>query len=338
MIFQKRKDFSQQFIPAPALGGLTQIAISREFHIESLVLIVPVTFAGSAGSGTSTAIGNGLLDIVKRLTLTIQDGSQNRNVFDVTGAGAIQDAATLANSLDSGTNAARNMGNNVAADGTYLIRIPLCACNPSFADPLFSRFLLPAPRYQANPVLNVTLASKAQITSDATATLTLGAPVLEINRRFVNVSGFVPFDFDVIETRNTFAGGGQQIVEIPTPGSYSSLMILNDPDAPAHADLLGGGEARIQMLGQTIQRWIEPTLLSETDSRTTFTPFPGLRMLDFVGDGKGQVASLEGALNTNALQVTGARMLVIQAIAGASAQNFLARRIFGDIRDLRAIK
>lgn len=338
MIFQKRKDFSQQFSPAPALGGLTQIAISREFHIESLVLIVPVTFAGSAGSGTSTAIGNGLLDIVKRLTLTIQDGSQNRNVFDVTGAGAIQDAATLANSLDSGTNAARNMGNNVAADGTYLIRIPLCACNPSFADPLFSRFLLPAPRYQANPVLNVTLASTAQITSDATATLTLGAPVLEINRRFVNVQGFVPFDFDVIETRNTFAGGGQQIVEIPTPGSYSSLMILNDPDAPAHADLLGGGEARIQMLGQTIQRWTEPTLLSETDSRTTFTPFRGLRMLDFVGDGKGQVASLDGALNTNALQLTGARMQVIQAIAGPCAQNFLARRIFGDIRDLRAIK
>lgn len=334
MLFEKRKDFSTQFSPTPALGASAQISLTREFHIESLCLSVPVTISGS---DASAAIGNGLLDIVKRVTLSVQDGQQNRNVFDLTGAGAIQYAATLTGNLDSGTNAARNTaGGKLPADATYIIRVPLLATLPIYNEPLFSRFLLPAPRYQSNPTLTVLFASKAQVTSDTDVTVTLGAPTLEVNRRVVNINAWTVFDFDVVETSQSFTASGQQIVEIPTPGSYTSLTLLNNPADPAHADILGGGEARIQRLGVTVQRFNEALLAAETDSKVAFVPFPGCRQLDFVSDGKGQQASLDSVLDANALANTGARIQLIQAIAGSCVQNIIAHRILGDITALNA--
>ena len=334
MLFQKRKDFSTQFSPTPALGALSQVQITREFHIESLVLNVPVTVARGVGA-TAIAIGQGLLEIVQRITLAVQDGQQNRNVFDLTGSGAIEFAANITGRLDAQTNAARNVAGVLPADGTYVIRVPLIAALPCLTEPLYSRLLLPAPRYQSNPTLSILFASAAQVTSDNATTITLGAPVLEVNRRVVNLNGWTVWDFDCIETQTAFTAQGQQIIEIPTPGSYTSLTLRNNVISPARADILGGGEARLQRLGVTVQRWTEAILAAETDSRVTFDPFDGSRTLDFLADGGQAIASLDSILDANALSNTGARIQLIQSIAGACTENIIAHRLLGDISKLQ---
>ena len=336
MFFPTRTDFSAAWDVAPALGGQSKILLTNEFHLHSLAVIVPVTVGSE--DGNSVAVGAGLLEIVKRIRLTVAEGSSNRNVFDVTGSGLIEQNAILTGKLDYNTAAARNSAaGKIAGNATYYIAYPLTFAEPRLCDPSNLATLLPCPSYSAKPELSVQFATKAEITGDATPTITLGAPFIRITRCKVPTGlKFATVNFDVIERQTTFTSTGQQDIELEVPGLYTSILLRNFGSDGSRGAILAGGEARLQRLGVNIHRWTEPALALATQRDLTFTPFDGALMLDFLGNVDAGALTVDSGLDANILQQTGARIQLIQQIGVASStQTRVMRRLLGDVSSLR---
>lgn len=336
MIFPKRQDFLTPQTGL-ALGQTLQFDFTTDFHIAEIFIIV--TAVGSGNIKTSSA--DGLLGLLKKATLQVSDGSQNRNPVDASGVGLLEYAMQTVGTLDRGTLAAKGV---TAINGnTYRIVYPIMFQMPQLSDPVASVFLLPAPRFNSKPVLTLQLATQADLDTDVAPTAAFSSIRVDIlvNRRQVGILKWPTYNTELQEIEVAYpATGADLLYEMQALGSYTMLGFRCYTSATARGDV-SGGEFRLQLLGTALRRFRLADIQDEND-RSLFNPsvgFSGSYWLDFLTDqaGGGQVGELGSVLDANITAGSGARLQLIQNITGGAAVKirYMTHRVFGDIKNLK---
>lgn len=358
MIFQRRQDIVPLTLPAAAANNAVGLSIrqplDRTFPIESIFLRLNFTLATAA---QSTA--QGFANIIKRANLTVTDGVRPRSVVDATGADLLEWTVQTMGNLDRLTLAALA---SAAVSGTFTMTIPIFCAHPQIEDPMGSMFLLPVTRYPNDPVLSLDFYTAATDIS-ATGTVQVNHADLVINRRQVTVEKFPYVDWDFLATEQIFAAAQSDVrVELPTPGSYTGMLVRGwSTSGTLAAEVRGDFAAgtanqgldpwRIESLGVVYRRFRWSEIQAENDlSRiiTSLTPtFAGTvnvwptasYYLDFLTDKMGATANeLGSVLDANIPTNSGAKLYLMGNCAAASKARVLTHRVYGDLSALKALK
>jgi len=339
MIFPKRQDFTSTQTGL-ALGQTIRFELTREFHIEAIFLYVIAT----PSAAMATANADNLQAIVNRVQVQVSDGAQNRNVVDCSGPALLELALQWQGGLDRNT--AANVGTNPSSGAKTLI-YPIWFAHPQLADPVGSVLLLPAPRFNSNPVVSVTFATQAQMDTNATPTFAVSALTakLIIIRRQVNRPKFPIFNTELAELSVTYATtGNAQLYELQIPGSYTGILLRDFTALTTRGSIqTAGGENRLQLLGTVIRRFDTLDLTAENDLSlrlypATWNQINGSFYLDFLSDKVGEVSGdLGSVLDANILQASGSRLQLLQDITGGTnvVRKYVTHRIFGNLKDLK---
>lgn len=320
-------------------------------------VVVPVTISGTVSAATVKS--GGLWNIVKRIQLSVADGSANRNQTDCSGAGLIRRAARITNGLDLNTiqGSAAALSDLAATPGnltgTFYISYPLFFKHPQLSDPIGSALMLPLPRYNSNPTLTVQFGASTDCFSTLTGgTISIGTPYLVINKRQVDNISFPVLDTEVAEISTPFASTGTNLLtELQVPGSYTMIDIYTTTTAGVAQDISGGpgNPWTLQFLGNTLRQFnLQDVQMiqqhAQGNAMDLFNPagttlatqgqllIPGYYHLDFLNDEVGmEVGELGSVLNTNLLAGSGSRLQLLQTINTAGTVSLLWERIFGDL-------
>lgn len=231
------------------LGQRAQWNIDRTWPIEEIVIHVGFTVTTSAftqtTAGTPDTYDN-ILQLIQRVTLGINDGTQPRNVVDSSGIGLLEYVSQVGFNLDQATMQLVALSQNAGAAalpiGQYELtyRIPLV--NPGIGEPLRSRCYLPVHTFPQDPILTLYFNTAAGMglsvgtfgnvyvdvqlirrvpTPQSEKTLQATAPA---DQPAARRTGYIPFD--LIETPMSIAPGigTEQRFPLPIPGQYVSLM------------------------------------------------------------------------------------------------------------------
>lgn len=339
MIFQKRQDFTATK-SSISLGDKITFEITREFHVESIDLVVTVT----PSAAMATANADNLQNIVNRVQLSISDGARTRNVVDCSGSGLIEYGMQVAGGLDRDT--AANIGTNPSSGAKVLV-YPIFCSHPQLDDPVGSVFLLPFPRYNSNPILTVQFSTQAQMDTNATPTFAVSAltAYLVIRRRQVNRANWPTLDWELAELSASYPNtGNSQLYELQIPGSYTGILMRDYQGLSTRGFLeTSGGQNTLQLLGTVIRRFQMAQIQRENDRSVNLYPatwnnITGTAYLDFLSDKTGESSpDLGSVLDANILSASGARLQLLQDITGGSnySRRYLTHRVFGNLTALK---
>lgn len=351
-LFQKRVN-SGTFQTA-SLGDRLDFEVTREFHIEAIILEVEAT----VGTTAATPVSDGLAAIVQRLNIQTNDGQNNRNVVSSSGMGIIEQFIQETGQIDARTRTAMLSG----LDNTNTERLfyPVFFAPPQMADPTRSAFLLPAPRFNTNIQVSVDLATTAQLDINGTPTLAISSVKarLHVLRRVVDIASWVTYDQEFKEVVHEFPSTGDgQIIELDTPGNYGNVLCrFYDNAAPttrlnAETVLGANGLIRLQALDTsfaTMGAEVAAALNAFTEvgvevdgatAQQAFGPngFGRSKInFDFLTDGLGSsVRDLGSMLDSNPYVATGSRIKLLTDIADAANIKLVTRRFYGDLSPLK---
>src|SRR5512136_2903414 len=255
MLWPKREDF----LPATTVGyaNTYRFEITREFPIEAIVLSLrwnPLSITGTTAGYRPKPDCPG--SMFKRITLTVADGARTRNVVDLSGGGLYEYNKNVAsnNGLPE-TYFQRYGGSNITTVNVgFVWDLPIYFGLPNLADPLSSLLLLPAPRYNSNLVLQVTMADSfkdAFLCGNAdnamTETMTL---TVHVFRREVKDANWLYFDTELAEQQwNLQASSSGQMLELQVPGSYTGILLRGFGASSATSLFRGDPSADSDVLG-----------------------------------------------------------------------------------------
>lgn len=243
MLFQKKQDYFAP-VSAPsgsssALGQSIRFAVTREFPIESMFLLVSGTFSDAA-----TDSCEGVLGLIKRVQVTVSDGTRTRNVIDTTGQCLIEFYKHTGGMLSRETTALLPSPTTGAATpitgATFNFSIPIPFCLPNIDDPLGSALLLPADRFNNDIQVNIQLASVADLDLHATPTVALtGANLstcLQVNRRIIDRIKWPILDTELFCQQADYAATGANYqFEVPITGNYTGILLRTYRGLPTSA-------------------------------------------------------------------------------------------------------
>jgi hypothetical protein len=342
MLFTKRQDFTPA--QAFALGDQVTFELTREFHIAEI--FVELSFTIASGEDMATAAADGITGLLARAQVSVSDGAQNRNVVDVSGQGLLERELNTVGTLDVATMTQFRANPD---DQAVILRYPIRFLLAQLPDPIASVFLLPAPRFNSNPVVTLTFATQSQLDTHATPTLALTTPTvrLVVNRRQVNRSQFPTYNTELSEISTPFpTTGNSQLTELQIPGSYTAVLLRDYASLTSRAFIeTAGGENRIQLLGTVVRRFRCADVLAENQRSMvnyigTGVPnnIAGAANLDFLADKSGTVGpDLGSVLDGNILQATGARVQLLQDITGGAniRRSIVTHRVYGNLSQLK---
>jgi len=342
-VFNYRKNF-EATDSTQALGGSYRRTLTREYHVSKMF----IEFAFTVGTVAATMNADGLLALVKRVQLQISDGTQTRNVVDATGSGLIELALNQIGGLDRGTLNA--LGKN--ATGAYTIRVPILCEHPQLQDPLGSRLILPFPRFNSDPVLNVQFASQTEIDTNVSPTFALTGNIsvrVIVIRSEVSVPSFDTLDWEIAEVNQPYtASGAGQTYEFQPVGSYTGILMRCYQSLTARGNVLTvPGEARLQLFQNVIRRFTLADIEFENDyskygqtliSGQNIGLIQGSYYMDFLTDKAGEsVDELGSVLDANMLSGSGARIQLVADVNGGAnvSIRYLTHRIFGNLDNFK---
>lgn len=349
MLFPKRQTILSNFQGTIGLGSSATIEITRDFFLDSLFVQIPVTYSLTNADLTS----GGLYNVVKQLTLNVADGQSNRNCIQVSGFGAMRFAGQVLNGLDRqslmGNPAFMAASTVTPSVGTLILSYPILFKHPQISDPIGSAFMLPLPRYNANPILTVQFGALTDVTSNGADTITFGKPYVVCNKRQVDNISFPTWQMELIENQVVYgATGANQAYYLQVPGSYASFDIFTQTAAGVAGDISGGIPYILQYLGNTLRQFTYGAIRNEenysqgNDGNYNLSPgvlgdyWPGNLHLDFLHDGFGmEVGELGSVLNTNLLAGSGSQVQLLSNIASTGTASYMWYRIFGDLTPLK---
>lgn len=367
MLFQKKQDYILPVQSDYSFGGQVRFQITREYPIESIFLVCDATITHTT---TANPLADGLLAMIRRVTLNGPDGSRNRNVVDASGAALVELCKQWGGELDRSTLAIVNSTGTPVAITTatnYQFVIPIFFCPPNIDDPLGSALLLPADRYNADLQLQVQLGAAGDLFGTVgDAALTRFRMTAIVNRRIVDRKNWPILDAELTELSQDFvANGNNQLTEIPITGYYTGILIRGYRSSVANlltrrgdvsvttlgdlsADIANDWD--IRMAGNVMRRFRLADLQRENDMSAAHGSaqgdvLAGSYFLDFVQDrpgaASGDVTSvLNSLLNANIPLNAGTRIFLRQEINayGATAPvrvKYLLHRIYGNLEGLK---
>lgn len=305
-LFAKRQDYIPP-VASPTAGSSVRVELTREFAIEAIYIRTNFTLSAGTASTLPGTAGDGIAGIIKKVNLTVSDGSRTRNVVDSSGSGLIEYGRQLTGSMDKATSSsflasAAPAAPAIVLAGTYQVTTPIYFAHPQIDDPVGSITLLPAPRFSSNPILNITFASALDMSCVASGGTGLSLAInwydVVIVRRQVNIPNWSYYDTELIETSTpTYSTGNNQLYELPTPGSYTGILLrgynstlssavavksnITLPTATFSTGLSTGysyanvntstveaGEVKLQMLGTVLRRFKPSHVELENDYTT----------------------------------------------------------------------
>ena len=374
MQFQQRSDVLVNWT-ATNWGSTITANIPREFFLEGLMIMFKVT---STATCTPDFTGDFLAGIADTIRLDVPTGSTLRAPVNASSSALLQYWRNTNGGLDRQTLAAADRAAQTTtawqqAGREAYITIPVMFTPPNLDDPAASFFLLPLPRYSANPTLTINVTN----TGAAPAPFaTANAPTLEYKivmlRRWVDVPQFPVFDTEFNYIKLSFPNpGDNQYNEIPSPGVFTSLMFqtyksdgrtvlpIIDQNIWANGSLTaqtGFSQYKkfieLKFLGNTIRRLNPLDIQSIADWSTDVGVNPysvsnfdvgalggNCMFWDFLSDRVGANAGEFGsALDTNPLVGQGSRVQLFMSptygTGGGSVVNMYYYRIFGDVSPL----
>lgn len=259
-----------------------RITLPRNAPIEAILITVQVT----AKADLDGQVGYGLANILKRVTLNVNDGTGAYDAVYASGPALLQLADLENIGLDRSTRAAIQSGLHNSTQVTEdtgtpsgtLVRItyPIWCTHPLLQEWLRLRSAIPAHRHVQDPILTMDFAPAAEICSvaDPFSAAELEVTVIRrdlpraIDEQIVGSGGFIRWD--VRETTYDLATSltnAEKRFAIPSPGEYASLcvsMLKGDTiliPADLSANTTAGSETqwRLEAAGNAIRTWRNKT-------------------------------------------------------------------------------
>lgn len=229
-----RFDQRQQLNPGSTtlLGTQVRVDVPRIAPIEEIFVVVNVT-TGATAPGTLTAAG--LLNILKRVVIIVNDGLGQRNLVDFSGEGLLEYAQQVGINLDGATLQAvadQQSMQGFRASQKYQITYRIPMVHPLITEPLRTRMLLPVQNHVSDPQIVLDFSAAADMYGAGSLSAVIADIVFarrdmapSINQSIQGNGGYV--DWDLIETPFQLGAGvsGEQRFSIPTPGWYGNLLL-----------------------------------------------------------------------------------------------------------------
>jgi len=332
---------------AGILGTTQKVALDRNWPIEEIVLVL----GGTVGTAYTTVLVDGLLKLVKRVNLSINDGVQPRSVVDMSGVGLLEYASLAGLNLDRSTLGALalSQGSTIAISNVFRIsyRIPLV--HPSITEPLRTRMLLDVQNHPQDPILTVDFGASADVGATGVITPLICELILvrrhmdaKLNQDILKSGGYIPCDLmEQALTLPASTTNGEARAQIATPGQYLNLFFrqyLGGASVVARdvVDAVGtvGSETRwrLESGGSVLREWrwkhlqiindfsrvanhvnqtYAPNFAGALAAATTLYQPASSTMLDFLTDGLNDANELGSLLDCNLPAQSGLKMELI---------------------------
>lgn len=278
-----------------------RITLPRNAPIEAIYVIVQVTCKALTG-----LVSYGLLNLLKRVTLNLNDGTGAYDAVYSSGPGLLilQDLEGL--NLDASTQAAvqASLQNNtqptqdpsILNGSIFRIAYPIMCPHPSLTEWIRLRSCIPAHRHVQDPILTMDFASAAEISGVADPFSAANLELLIIRRDLpasldadlIGSGGYIRWD--VRETNYDLAASSNNVEKrfaIPSPGEYASIAmsmirgaaVLTPGDLSASTTVGSETNWRLEAAGNAIRFWrmkhrqILNQMNKATDLPFVFNPF-----------------------------------------------------------------
>lgn len=236
-----------------ALGATIRFQLPRDFPREAFIIKVNAVVATTA----ATLAAERASGLVRRVRLFANDGGTQRTIVDCDGLAIHERAVQFGQSLDAQTAVA--IGGTLAA-ATYNISFPFYYAPPILGTPTGDAFLQNFPRFNNDPTLEITLATQAQIDTNATPTFALTGSitvsVFELKRevaapnwKFLNTEFLQqekPYASTVVEDR----------YQLPVPGFHTFVLMRPYSSVSALSSAIVTGNVQFNVLNT--KQWTMP--------------------------------------------------------------------------------
>jgi len=282
-----------------------RITLPRSGPIEAIFVIVQVTL----GANLNNFVSFGLLNILKRVTLNINDGTGAYDCIYCSGPGLVSLAHLEGIGLDRSTQMAlhQSLSNNtrptenpnIPSGSIHRIVYPIFAPHPTLTEWLRLRSCIPTHRHVQDPVITLDFAPATEIQGAANPFSAANVEILVLRRdmpqaldtEIVNTGGYIRWDvretaYDIAASTNNT----EKRFAIPGPGEYASLQmnmirgaaILTPGDLSASTTIGSESTWRLEAAGNAQRFWrMKHRQILNDFNRATDQPF---RMHPFMDD------------------------------------------------------
>lgn len=244
-----RQITEQQPSQTGALGATLRFPLPRDFPREAFIIKLTVVVATTA----ATLAAERAAGLLNRVRLTANDGGQQRTIVDCDGLALLERALNYGMLPDNDTAVA--IGGTLGA-ATYNISFPFYYAPPSMGTPTRDMLLQNFPRFNSDPTLEITLATQAQIDTNATPTFaltgTITVTVTELKRQ-VAIPDWLFVNTEFMQQETPFASTVTDYAyNLPVPGYHTMVGMRPYSSTSALSSAIVTGFVRLQTLG-TIQ-------------------------------------------------------------------------------------
>lgn len=313
--------------PIPRAGG----------PIEAIFIIVQVTL----NAAVNACVSYGLLNILKRATLNLNDGSGAYDAVYSGGPGLLMLHEQEGHILDGSTQLARAYslanvlgGNvtNIQTGGVYRIVYPIFAYPKGLTNEwLRLRHCIPSPAHKQDPLLTMDFAAAAEISGVANPFSAVNLELLVVRRdmpenidaRIRDTGGYIRWD--VRETPYDLATSLNNVLkrfQVPSPGEYATLgihqlagnAILTPADLSASVTVGTETEWRLEAAGNSIRnfRMKHRQIMNDADKMYSL-PYA----VNLFGDALNSVTNLGVTGGAPPVWVTAENIIMPQRFGGA---------------------
>lgn len=329
-----------------ALGGLLRFPLPRDWPREGFIIKLNAVVATTA----ATLAADRAAALIQRVRLTANDGGQQRTLVDCDGAAILERSIGYGAVLDNDTAVA--IGGTLAA-ATYNISFPFMFGPTCLGTPTRDMFLQAFPRFNSDPVLEIQLATQAQIDVHATPTFALTGSftvtVTELKRE-VAIPNWRFLNTEFTQQEVTFpATVTDYRYQIPIPGYHMMTLLRPYSSTSALSSAIVTSAVRLQVLN-TFQVNCVFDDITRINKRSVFAGAHAAAadllaeslltvnraQFDFISTShEDGIINLDTLLNTNSFTQLGTGPELRLNVTGDSDNKivFLHERILGDISD-----
>jgi hypothetical protein len=326
-----------------ALGSTLSIPIKREKHLEQVLVFI----SGTVTTGAATGNADGIINILKRCTLTA--GGRDY-VNGVSGAGLIELDGMENGEVDYLTKYAIAAGSTITttafnSGAAFNVCYPINCVQPQIQEVAGNVLLIPMPGFNEDGTLTLQIASQAEMDVNGAPTFAVSAGltvevVFNWRQAPTGANGLPHAIWELNENEVVYSASQKDAFEFPALGSYTGLVVRGYTSTSARGDVTATGSMLELQFGSTTLRKAKFAQIVRENERSKTSLqgyFLNSPFFDFLTDGKGQVFGVNSVIDANPSAAGGTRFRLNYEVGGAYRLKFLTRRIYGDLTPLKQL-